>query len=850
MIDQSVPDQAEAATAASTSLMWIHPDGGVGNATGELAQTGTLADFLSGVAGVVGDSRVGSRQTAILDRWADHAAAPIEVLLKDGTRRLLVSHPHESGGTTYLSIKTSAGDDEKGRAREMLADAIESISEGFALYDEDDRLVMWNDRYREMNKAVEDIIQHGTSWEMLMRTSARRGVYKEAVGREEEWVSERLANGVEYIQDFELRHTDGSSYLVSVHPTKLGGFVVTRTDITAMKQAEASERDSDLLVRKVLDSSSAVVIMARVGDGEVLYSSPAALELFGDGRDALAFYVNATDRADYVTEILVDGRVDDFRVEAYRADGEIFSASLSGRIAEFKGEEVIVSNIRDLTPQLETEAMIRKVLEACPVPVQMTRAETGETLFRSPDAIALFGDVGNAKEYYANRGDREKYLELLNSDGHVENLKVELVDVRGQKFWGAISSRLIDFRGDKVIVSNTRDLTDELALQEELSQQRELLFQNEKMSALGELLAGVAHELNNPLSVVVGHSLMLREEALDQSVLDRIDKISRSAERCAKIVKTFLAMARQRPARLEVLEVDTLLKTAADVIGYSLGGHEVTISTQVGSDIPEIRADPEQITQVIINLVINAENAIASSGSGGKIDIRADFNTKSRMLEIAVADDGPGIPDAIRPRIFEPFFTTKDVGKGTGIGLAFCHRTMHSHNGRIWLDPDYRQGSRFVLALPATETPHGTRAARSGQNGDFAGISALVVDDEDDVADIIAEILRRDGCEVTHATSGKKALEILRDREFDIVLSDLNMPEMDGRGLFDAIRETRPELSDRTAFITGDSMGPTSQRFLSDAKRPYLEKPISPRELRELVQALLSGNTSGGAKQQ
>ncbi len=844
MMDQSAPDQAEMCTAMAR----LDADGRICAASGELRAFDRLEDFLDGVAGVLGANLASNKATApaLMKRWGDPVAAPVEILRKDGTRRLLTSYIHEDGGPVYLSIATAGGDGETGQARELLADAIESISEGFALYDEDDRLVICNDRYREMNRAVEEVIQPGMSWEMLMRTSARRGVYKEAIGREEEWVSERLANGIEYIRDYELRHTDGSAYLVSVHPTKLGGFVVTRTDITAMKQAEAAERDSDLLVRKVLDSSSAVVIMARIGDGHILYQSPAANELFGEAKDAATLYVNQTDRADYVTEILVDGRVDDFRVEAYRPNGEIFNASLSGRIAEFKGEEVIVSHIRDLTPQLETEAMIRKVLEACPVPVQMTRADSGETLFRSPDAIALFGDVGNAYRYYANPGDRERYLELLYYDGYVENLKIELINVRGEKFWGAISSRLIDFRGDKVIVSNTRDLTDELALQEELTQQRELLFQNEKMSALGELLAGVAHELNNPLSVVVGHSLMLREETDDQSLLDRIEKISRSAERCAKIVKTFLAMARQRPARLEPLDIDSLLKTAADVMGYSLGGQETTITTEVAPGIPEIRADPEQITQVIINLVINAQNAIADSGKGGAIVIAAGFNRKSRMLEISVSDDGPGIPDAIKPRIFEPFFTTKDVGKGTGIGLAFCHRTIHSHNGRIWLDPDHRDGSRFVIALPAGDEPPLQPAADAGKAAGLAGVRALVVDDEEDVADLISEILRRDGCAVTIATSGAEALEHLGRGGYDVVLSDLNMPEMDGRGLFDAIRQSHREMAGRIAFITGDSMGPASQKFLGESKSPYLEKPISPIELRKLVQGLLDGNRRDG----
>lgn len=842
MSQRTVPDPTpDSANRCTTGSVWVDEDGNLRNESGAFSGIQSLETFVDQISGIVGVVPGGDEAAPanILQKWGDCSAPPVQAILKTGERRLLTSHPHAEGGTVYLSVDISNSFNPADRAREVLSDAIESLSEGFALYDENDRLVLCNERYREMNKAAEDIIEPGMSWEMLMRTLARRGVYKDAIGREEEWVSERLANGVEFIQDFELRHTDGRTYLVSVHPTRLGGFVVTRTDITAMKQAEAIERDSDLLVRKVLDSGSAVVVMARIGDGQILYRSPAAVELFGDFKNAAEHYSNPNDRADYVTEMLVDGRVDDFRIRAVNAKGQEFNALVSGRIAEYKGEEVIVSHIQDQTEQLQTEARIRKVLEACPVPVQMTRAESGEPLFRSRETIALFGDVDTAKSYYAHPQDRVLYLERLKRDGYVQDLKVELINASGKKFWGAFSARLIDFNGEKAIVSNTRDLTDELAVQEELASQRELLFQNEKMSALGELLAGVAHELNNPLSVVVGHSLMLREEASDPQTLERIEKISRSAERCAKIVKTFLAMARQRPARLEPLEIDALINTASDVASYGLAGNAVEITKDIATDIPEVQADPEQITQVIINLIINAEHAMKQSGKGGRIELAARYNRLRQALEISVADDGPGVTEALRPRIFEPFFTTKEVGEGTGIGLAFCHRILHSHNGRIWLDPDHGDGSRFVLSLPIAAAGQADNEDLENARGSLTGIRVLVVDDEVDVADLIAEILRLEGCRVTYARSGIHALKALANEKFDIVLSDLNMPDLDGRGLFKAICTDYPEIANFVAFITGDSMGVASQNLLGEAERPYLEKPISPSELRELVHKLL-----------
>ncbi|MEM8837325.1 MAG: ATP-binding protein [Pseudomonadota bacterium] len=655
---------------------------------------------------------------------------------EDGTWLKVSAVRGEQNGRAVVACSVLDIDDSTGsnqglrKARDVLRDAIESLSEGFALYDDDSRLVMCNQRYRKMNKGVADLLKPGLSWEILMRESARRGIYKDAIGREEEWVSDRLENGVQYIQDFELNQTDGSSYLVSVHPTNLGGFVVTRTDITSKKQAEAVEREGDILVRHVLDSSPAAVVMARLDDGQIIYRSPAASDLFGKILSIRDFFKAVNDRADYVTAILADGYVDDFKVTLINGDGKAFPALIYGRIAEY--------------------------------------------------------------------------------------------------------------RGDDVVVTTVIDLTDELAMQEELENQRNLLFQNEKMSALGELLAGVAHELNNPLSVVVGHALMMQEEVQDPDLVRRVEKIGSAAERCAKIVKTFLAMARQQPTRMERVDIGSVIATAADVASFGYQSDGLSIEQIVPDGLPDLFADPDQITQVIINLVINAEQAIAKSRSGDRIVISASVSDDARNLEIRVADNGPGVPDYLRARIFEPFFTTKDVGDGTGIGLAFCYRTVRSHGGHIWLDPAVQEGAHFCITLPIAKPTDGTSGDDQTLEPVKMALRALVVDDEPDVAELIAEILKRNGFVVDFASTGAVALSRLSNQKYDLVLSDLNMPDVDGRGLYEVILRDHPDLAKRTGFITGDTMGISSQAFLKEANRPFMEKPVSPVELRNLVHKILA----------
>ncbi|WP_247744342.1 ATP-binding protein [Ruegeria sp. R14_0] len=727
------------------------------------------------------------------------------------------------------------------RARDLLRDAIESLKEGFALYDDDRRLVMFNQRYAEMNKGISDMLKPGLDWEILMRETARRGIYADAIGNEQQWVSDRLANGIEFIQDFELTETDGRTYLVSVHPTKLGGFVVTREDITARKQADVEERDGDLLIRKVLDASSAIVTMARIGDGQLLYRTPAARQLFGPSRSAKEHYLNPEERADFITLLLADGHVNDYKLDLVNAQGKTFPASISSQLIDYKGEEVIVTSIIDLTVQKEADALIRQVMEAYPVAINMTHADTGKVLFATPEIKALFGDSESSKSYYADPKERDRYLKDLRHAGSLKDRRMKFIDINGRTFWGADSSRLIQFNGEEVIVSNTRDLTDELAIEAELEKQRQLVFQNEKMSALGELLAGVAHELNNPLSVVVGHALMLKEEINDPGLTVRIEKIGSAAERCAKIVKTFLAMARQQPSKIEQVDVPSLIETAADVAGYGSKFDEIQITLSLPADIPPIAGDADQLTQVILNLIINAEQAMTSTNTGDQITISAENKPNTEMVEITVKDNGPGIPKAIRPRIFEPFFTTKEVGDGTGIGLAFCHRIVLSHGGQIRLDQTDNTGTCFRIFLPVAvpqiddnDEPIETPSSPVKQR-------VLVVDDEVEVGELNAEILRREGFHVDFVSSGQEALHHLQAAKYDVFLSDLNMPGVDGRKIYEALVTRFPDMLTRTAYITGDTMGENSLGLLKESDLPFLEKPVSPSELRALVGRLLTG---------
>ncbi len=266
----------------------------------------------------------------------------------------------------------------------------------------------------------------------------------------------------------------------------------------------------------------------------------------------------------------------------------------------------------------DSEAMVRRILEAAPVPVGMTRAADGLILYESPASRRLFlrdpivGDL-SARSFFVDPADRDRYVDALRDDGGVDGFEAFFRRTDGSEFCAAVSARLIDYQGEQVVVSSVFDLTERRRVEAEMARQREALHQSEKMSALGELLAGVSHELNNPLSVVVGQALLMRETAPDAKTAERARKIGEAADRCARIVRTFLAMARQQPTEARPVDVNVMIETTLEVTGYMLRTADIDVSLEMTPLLPPILADADQLNQVMTNLIVNAQHALAGA---------------------------------------------------------------------------------------------------------------------------------------------------------------------------------------------------------------------------------------------
>lgn len=727
----------------------------------------------------------------------------------------------------------SAATDEVAR-NAILFDALDVLEDGIAVYDADRRLIHANAALREQFEKVSDILVPGSRWEDVLQAARHRGVYSEPTVPDAEWMANLGASGGEPV---EVTHEDGRVFSVVYEAMEKGGFVMTRRDVTNTVDGQAANAERLSLLEHLTDNCPTSLLIARAETSEIVYCTPSYRELHGDLTHATQHYVDPAERQRFVERVRKQGRVDGYRARVIERTGDIREMAIAGRLTEFQDEPMIVSTATDLNQHLEHANMLRQVLEAFPAPVLMTEAKSGKILFKSAAIDSLFGVNANTRAFYVNPEDRQDFLTELHKKGIVTEYRARMRNAGGAPFWCAVSARLIEYEGREVIVSYSRDMTEELETQDELSTQRERVHQNEKMTAMGSLLAGVAHELNNPLSVVVGHALMLRDSSENTEIAHQTAKISEAAERCARIVKTFLSLARQKPVEIRNADLNSIVATALDVARFADGAGEVELVTELDPTLPEFALDADQMTQVLINLVLNAEGSIVDSGRGSAVRVKTEAASKG--LRISVEDDGPGVPVAIRSRIFEPFFSTKDVGEGTGVGLSFCHRVVSAHGGEIRLDTRHRPGARFVIDLPfATAESPSTVSMKT--RGAALKARILVIDDEPDVADLNAEMLKRSGYEVTVAHSGDAGLAQLETSGFDALITDLNMPGTDGRGIFDAVNRIAPHLVNRIGFITGDTMGRSSQDFLKEARRPFLEKPVSPNELRDFVAGLLA----------
>jgi two-component system, NtrC family, sensor kinase len=376
--------------------------------------------------------------------------------------------------------------------------------------------------------------------------------------------------------------------------------------------------------------------------------------------------------------------------------------------------------------------------------------------------------------------------------------------------------------------------------QEQLHEQ--LVF-SERLSAIGEFVAGVAHELNNPLAAVLGFSELLKNSPNDENRTRHYDIIFKSALRCKKIVQSLLSFARRDKPKREAVSVNGIVESVLDLIGYALRTSNIEVTTSLAPGLPPVLADANQIQQVLLNILTNAQQAMEGRSLRGQIKITTELRTPN--VRVTVQDNGPGIKPENMSRLFDPFFTTKEVGKGTGLGLSLCYGFIKEHGGSIIPVSEVGKGAAFIIELPATEDGTVTvepAASDAAKAGSIRGVGkrVLVIDDEEALLSLIQTALSAEGYEVTTAGDGEKALSELKTNHFDLAICDWKMPGMNGKQIYERLRAGDHEICGRMIFISGDVVNAEMQRFLEAENRPCLAKPFTLPEFHAAVEDLLA----------
>jgi PAS domain S-box-containing protein len=673
------------------------------------------------------------------------------------------------------------------------------------------------------------------------------------------------------VENFKMhfRRCDGTIFVgaLSARFVEIDGettLVSNLIDMTPTLERETELRQANELLEDAIEALDDGFVLYDPSDRLVMCNS-RYLEFHSDSADLLvpgAYWPEVTrirgERGFFVEAI---GRLDEWLAEEIAQRGIATSAqflSKDGRWFEYSHKRTrqggFVSVWDEITERKNLELAMRRseehfrsIVEGHPLPVWMVDLETSKILYESPAAAELFGrDWPSTKpaftlDHFADPADRDRLIAELGETGDLRDAEVRLKKVDGSEFWASLSDRLIDYDGREVSITSFIDLTERRKAEAEAIRQRERLHQSEKLSALGELLASVAHELNNPLSVLIGQALMLKETALDEQSAERAEKIGTSADRCARIVKTFLAMARRKSGETVPVDINQLIERALEFAAYSLRTTGVDVTCDLSADLPAVYANEDQLLQTFTNLIVNAEQALRGTEGPRRLDIRTVVFDDGRQVAITFSDNGPGVPEADRTRIFEPLYTTKQTGIGTGLGLALCHRIVEGHGGSLELEDNGRPGATFVVRLSRDAArnaePHSTEA---GDVGHTQALRVLVIDDEEDVGSVICDILELEGHSVDVETSARGALERIKQRDYDIILSDMRMPELDGVSFHKILQESSPALVKGLAFITGDTLSPRVSDFLEATDCPYIEKPFMPNDIRGLVERVLA----------
>ncbi|MEP6658246.1 MAG: PAS domain S-box protein, partial [Betaproteobacteria bacterium] len=634
-----------------------------------------------------------------------------------------------------------------------------------------------------------------------------------------------------------------------------------REDIAERARSAEALRVSEASYRAIFDASEDAIFVHDVETGAIVDVNPKVCATFGYTREELRRLDIGTlgtgerpyTQQDAMGLIARAAAGEQLRIEWHgkSKDGSLRWHEVFIKRVIIGGQDRILALARDITGRKVAEAALRASEEqyhsmfCASIDGLALWNAAGEIVDTNPALWQMYGYSDGAFSAlppgsYAGPSYHREFLRAVAAG---ESLHSEMTEVRkdGSTLELEVHGIPMQYQGQPHVLTVARDITEKKRSAEELARQRESLYQREKLVALGSLLAGVAHELNNPLSVVVARAVLLEERG-DSATQAAALKIRTAAERCARIVRTFLAMARQQPPVRGPVAMNDVVSAALDITGYAIRTSSIELTLDLSKHIPLILADADQLHQVLLNLIINAQQSLQDQPVPRRIRVTSCFDFLADVVCVTVADNGPGIPAHLRARVFEPYFTTKPTGIGLGVGLAVSLGIVEAHGGTLTVACPSEGGAVFTIALPVGAVKAGGADAGPTWKASTSQRSILIVDDEAEIRETLAEILTGARHRVVTASSGHEALERMATEHYDVILTDIRMPDLDGRALYQEIEHRWPGQAGRVVFVTGDTLASSLHEFVSQSGRSVIEKPFLPSEVRRVVAELAMGN--------
>ena len=655
-----------------------------------------------------------------------------------------------------------------------------------------------------------------------------------------------------------------------------GGYVVQIQDVTRRRSAKHLVQSSEIRYRRLFEAAQDGILILDADTGRMIDINPFLVNMLGYSHDDLIgkalWEISplkdvATNREAFL-KLQKEGYIHYEHLPLETRDGRPIDVEFVSNVYLVNDAPAIQCNIRDVTERKQAEELLRQERVEAEGSLRQERTRAQEYLDIAEVMLVALNEQGHIT--MMNRkgclilGCRE--AELIGKNWFDTCLPAHLRDELRLVYQGLMAGEVqpvgyfenpvLTGSGEERIIawhnsilrdekghitgtlSSGEDITERRQAEAIQRQTQEQLVMASRLASLGRLASGVAHEINNPLTVVIGGAQMLMEKEIPEDIKEDLYLINDSAQCVAGIVQGLLIFARQSAPGKEYVNINALVSRVLRIQAHEMKLHDIEVTTRFAPDLPWTMVDVGQIQQVFLNTIVNADQAMVKAHNGGHFLIKTE--QVGDVIRIAFKDDGVGIAKEDLPKLFDPFFTTKAVGEGVGLGLSISYGIIQAHNGRIYARGKPGKGATFVVELPiVAKTDQPESPEEHAKEPKRATGRILVVYDEPSICRVLARSLTREGHIVETAGDADAALEKLKQERFGAVLLDIRMSDLNGKGLYECLGEIALSLQKRVVFITGDTLDSETQDFLDKTKVPCISKPFDIQQLRKSIDQVL-----------